>query len=136
MIPAKHTCDGSDASPPLSWDDVPGGTRSFALVCDDPDAGGWVHWVLYDLPAELRGVPEAVSADRAPAIGGRQGTNDFGRIGYGGPCPPGGTHRYVFRLLALDRQLGLSAGSTRKQLEQAVKGHVLAEARLTGRYRR
>ncbi len=138
MIPPRYTCDGDDVSPPLSWTDVPDGTVSFALICDDPDApaGTWVHWVLTDLPAAARELPERVPAERQLRTGGRQGTTDFGRIGYGGPCPPGGTHRYFFKLYALDRTLGLAAGSTKGQVEQAMKGHVLAEARLMGRYRR
>jgi Raf kinase inhibitor-like YbhB/YbcL family protein len=137
MIPSKYACDGADVSPPLSWSGVPDGTRSFVLICDDPDApmGPWVHWVLYDLPASLRRLPEHVPAEPELPSGGRQGTSDFRRIGYGGPCPPGGVHRYVFKLVALDRTLGLPAGQTGKQVERAIKG-TLAEARLTGRYRR
>lgn len=138
MIPSRYTCDGDDVSPGLAWSDVPDGAESFALVCDDPDApaGTWVHWVLYDLPPAARELAERVPADPQLRAGGRHGMTDFGRIGYGGPCPPGGTHRYFFRLYALDRTLGLAAGATRKQVEQAIKGHVLAEARLMGRYRR
>ncbi len=134
MIPPRHTCDGDDVSPPLSWTGVPDGTGSFALVCDDPDAAStWVHWVLFDLPAAARELQEAVPPDRELRPGGRHGTTDFGRIGYGGPCPPGGTHRTFFKLYALDRPLGLPAGATKKQVEQAMKGRVLAEARLMGR---
>ena len=138
MIPQKYTCDGADVSPPLSWTGVPEGTRSFVLICDDPDApsGTWVHWVLYDLPATVRELPEQVPTDREPDVGGRQGTTDFRRIGYGGPCPPGGTHRYFFKLYALDRTLGLPAGPTKKRVEEAMKGHTLAEAQLMGRYSR
>ncbi len=138
MIPSKYTCDGADVSPPLSWGAVPDGTKCFVLICDDPDApmGPWVHWVLYDLPAALRELPEHVPADGQPRVGGRQGTNDFRRTGYGGPCPPGGTHRYFFKLLALDRTLGLPAGQTQKQVERAITKGVLAEAQLMGRYHR
>jgi Raf kinase inhibitor-like YbhB/YbcL family protein len=138
MIPARYTCDGEDVSPHLTWSGVPEGTRSFAVICDDPDApaGTWVHWVLYDLPPAVTELPDQVAPVRSPPVGGSQGTNDFKRIGYGGPCPPGGTHRYFFRLYALDRMTGLPPGATRKQAVQAMEGHVLAEAQLTGRYRR
>ena len=138
MIPSKYTCYGADVSPPLSWGAVPDGTKSFVLICDDPDApmGPWVHWVLYDLPAADRELPEHVPADGQMRVGGRQGTNDFRRTGYGGPCPPGGTHRYFFKLLALDRTLGLPAGQTQKQVERAIRGGLLAEAQLMGRYHR
>ncbi len=138
MIPSKYTCDGADVSPPLSWTGVPEGTKSFIVICVDPDApmGPWVHWVLYDLPAAVHALPEHVPAEGQPRMGGRQGMTDFRRIGYGGPCPPGGTHRYVFKLLALDRTLGLPAGQTVEQVERAIKGGLLAETRLTGRYRR
>jgi Raf kinase inhibitor-like YbhB/YbcL family protein len=138
MIPAQYTCDGEDLSPHLSWSGAPEGTRSFAVICEDPDApaGTWVHWVLYDLPPAATELPDQVAPEGSPSVGGSQGTNDFKRIGYGGPCPPGGTHRYFFRLYALDRMTGLPPGATRKQAVQAMEGHVLAEARLMGRYRR
>ena len=138
LIPPRYTCDGDDISPPLSWTDVPPATAGFALICDDPDApsGTWVHWVLYDLPATLRQLPPALPATREPAVGGRHGMTDFGRVGYGGPCPPGGTHRYYFRLYAVGASLGLAAGATRRQVEQAIKGRVLAEAQLMGRFHR
>jgi Raf kinase inhibitor-like YbhB/YbcL family protein len=135
-IPAQYTCDGKDVSPPLSWSGAPEGTKAFALVCDDPDARGWVHWVIYDLPASLSGLPEAVPTHERVAEGGRQGTNDFRKTGYGGPCPPSGTHRYVFTLYALDSDLKLAGGATKAQLTGAVRGHVLAEGRLTGKYSR
>ena len=137
-IPSQFTCDGSDRSPALAWSGAPAGTRSFALICDDPDApaGTWVHWVYYDIPATVAGLPEGVSADTHPDPGGTQGTNDFRRTGYGGPCPPGGTHRYFFKLYALDTVLGLSPGATKRQLLQAMDGHILAEARLMGTYKR
>jgi Raf kinase inhibitor-like YbhB/YbcL family protein len=137
-IPKKYTCDGADVSPPLSWAAPPGGTQSFALVSDDPDApvGTWVHWVIFNLPAGLDGLPEGVPADAEPSLGGRQGKNDFGRLGYGGPCPPRGTHRYYFKLYALDATLGLPAGATKAGLLEAMAGHVLAEAQLMGRYSR
>jgi hypothetical protein len=138
-IPRKHTCDGEDVSPPLIWDNVPGGTKSFALICDDPDApmGTWVHWVLFNLPADTRSLPEAVPPDKELPSGARQGTNDFRKIGYGGPCPPPGKpHRYFFKLYALDTTLDLPAGSTKAQVVKAMDGHVLAEGQLMGKYGR
>lgn len=138
MIPSQYTCDGTNVSPPLSWSGVPANAKSLALICDDPDApaGVWVHWVVYDLPSSANGLPEAVPPRDEISGGGRQGKNDFRKTGYGGPCPPGGTHRYVFTLFALDRELGLGAGATKAQLSAAMKGHVLAEGRLTGKYSR
>jgi Raf kinase inhibitor-like YbhB/YbcL family protein len=138
-IPTQFTCDGLDISPPLSWSGAPEGTRSFTLVVDDPDAPGrtWVHWVLYDLPSTERRLPEGVAPDDPLPSGARQGRNDFGRIGYGGPCPPPGPdHRYYFRLYALDKKLDLKGGRTRAQVERAMRGHILDEAELMGRYRR
>jgi Raf kinase inhibitor-like YbhB/YbcL family protein len=138
LMGAKYTCDGADVSPPLSWTGFPDETESFALICDDPDApvGTWVHWVFYDIPASVSDLPEHVSTDKNPNVGGTQGVNDFRKIGYGGPCPPGGTHRYYFKLYALDRELGLAPGVTKQKLFAAMKGHILAEAQLMGRYRR
>ncbi len=138
-IPRRFSCQGSDASPPLVWTEPPAGTQSLALIADDPDApaGTWVHWVLYDLPASVRRLTEALPPAEELVGGGRQGTNDFGKIGYGGPCPPPGKpHRYFFKLYALDRKLDLKAGATKSDLEQAMKGHVLAKAEVLGRYRR
>jgi Raf kinase inhibitor-like YbhB/YbcL family protein len=138
-IPAQCTCDGSDTSPALSWNTPPERTQSFALVVEDPDAPGrtWVHWVLYDLPATERELPEGVPPESALPSGARQGRNDFGTIGYGGPCPPPGPgHRYYFKLYALDRTLELRAGATRAQLDRSMRGHILAHAELVGRYRR
>jgi hypothetical protein len=137
-IPAQYTCDGKDVSPPLSWSGIPAGTKSLALVCDDPDApsGVWVHWVAYNIPASTSGLPEAVPARDEIAGGGLQGKNDFRKIGYGGPCPPGGTHRYVFTVYALDSDVTLAAGATKAQLLAAVRGHMLAEGKLTGKYSR
>ncbi len=140
LIPIRHTCEGRDLSPPLTWGDPPGGTQSFALVCEDPDAprGIWVHWVLYNLPAQVRGLPQGVEPDPELADGSRQGRNDFGRLGYGGPCPPPGRgpHRYYFRLYALDTLLTLPPGATRADLLAAMDGHVLATAELMGRFER
>lgn len=138
-IPAQFTCDGSNISPALTWTTAPDGTQSFALVMEDPDAPGktWVHWVLYDMPAAERELPEDVATTRTLPSGARQGRNDFGKTGYGGPCPPPGpTHRYYFKLYALDNRLGLQAGATRAQVDRSMRGHVLAEAEVMGRYRR
>ena len=138
-IPPQFTCEGSDISPALSWSTPPEATQSFALVMEDPDAPGrtWVHWVLFDLPASERELPEGVAAKGTLPSGMRQGGNDFGRIGYGGPCPPPGpAHRYFFRLYALDARLDLKAGATRDQLDRAMRGHILAHADLMARYRR
>jgi Raf kinase inhibitor-like YbhB/YbcL family protein len=137
-IPKQYTCDGKDVSPPLAWSDVPAATKGFALICDDPDApaGVWVHWVAYGLPASSTGLPEAVPPREEIPGGGRQGRNDFRKIGYNGPCPPSGTHRYVFTVSALDGTLELPAGATKGELVAALKGHVLGEGRLTGKYSR
>ena len=133
-IPRRHTCDGDDVSPPLSWEGAPEGAASFALLMDDPDARGWVHWVVYDIsPSATGSLPAgwASSPDAPP-----QGLNGWNRVGYRGPCPPSGTHRYAFQLLALDRELALGGSPTAEQVRDAAKDHVLAEAQLTGKYRR
>ena len=138
-IPKKFTCDGPDISPALAWTDPPAGTQSFALIMDDPDApvGTWVHWVLYDLPAGARELAENFPKSEEAASGARQGRNDFRKIGYGGPCPPPGpAHRYFFKLYALDAKLNLKAGATKPDVERAMKGHILAQAELIGRYGR
>lgn len=137
-IPQKFTCEGADVSPPLRWSDPPAGTKDFALIADDPDApaGTWVHWVLYNLPAETRSLPEAVPKS-ASAAGGAQGQNDFRKTGYGGPCPPPGKpHRYFFKLYALGAALALPAGTQKKDVERAMQGHILAQAELVGTYQR
>jgi hypothetical protein len=138
MIAAKYTCDGADFSPPLEWTGGPAGTKSFALICDDPDApmGTWVHWVIYDIPPTATMLAEGITRERDLPGGGTQGINDFRKIGYGGPCPPGGTHRYFFKLYALDTTLGLKPGITKDQLLKAMRGHILAEAQIMGTYRR
>lgn len=138
MIPARFTCDGDDISPALSWQDLPAGAASLAIICDDPDApaGTWVHWVYYDIPVQVSSLPAGVPNLERPASGGVQGINDFRKLGYGGPCPPGGTHRYFFNLYALDSVLGLAPGATKKQLLKAMAGHVLEHAELMGRYKR
>jgi Raf kinase inhibitor-like YbhB/YbcL family protein len=138
MIPDKYTCDGADVSPPLNWGALPADTKSLALVCDDPDApvGTWVHWVYYDIPPDTEGLPENVATDERPAQGGTQGINDFRKMGYGGPCPPGGTHRYYFKLYALDTTLNLSPGATKKQVLKAMENHIIGQTQLMGKYRR
>jgi Raf kinase inhibitor-like YbhB/YbcL family protein len=142
-IPTLYTCDGKDVSPPLTWSGIPEKARSIALICDDPDAprGTWTHWVLFDLPANISGLGEGVPPQERVTVapGGAtalQGKNDFGKTGYGGPCPPSGTHRYFFRIYALDTELGLGPKTTRQDLLRAIKGHVLAEGELMGRYSR
>ena len=138
-IPSKYTCDGENISPPLSWDNAPAGTKSSALICDDPDApvGTWVHWVLYDLPATITELREATETKEELPNGARQGRNDFKQIGYGGPCPPrGGQHRYYFKIYALDLELNLKSGATKSEVENAMKGHILAEGKLMGTYQR
>jgi Raf kinase inhibitor-like YbhB/YbcL family protein len=139
LIPKDYTGDGEDISPPLTWSEPPAGAKSFALLCDDPDAprGTWVHWVLFNLPADLRDMDEAVPAEGSLANGAKQGKNDFGNLGYGGPAPPRGKpHRYCFKLFALDSMLPLAVGATKEQVLAACKGHVLAEAQLMGKYQR
>jgi Raf kinase inhibitor-like YbhB/YbcL family protein len=138
MIPPKYTCDGEDVSPPLEWDGIPDEAQSIALISDDPDApmGTWVHWVLYNLPADARGLEEGIPANEVLTNGAKQGTTDFGRVGYGGPCPPGGTHRYFFKVYALDAQVEPAPAATKEQLLKAIQGHILAEGQLMGKYKR
>jgi len=137
-IPEKYTCDSEDLSPPLSWSGAPDNTKSFALISDDPDApvGTWVHWVVYNIPSTVSGLSEGVPAEKTLTDGTIQGINDFRRIGYGGPCPPGGTHRYFFKLYALESVLNLDPGAAKKDLLRAMEGHILAEAELMGTYTR
>ena len=134
-IPGTFTCDAEDVSPPLEWSNVPQGTKSFALIVDDPDApmGTWVHWVVFNLPPDTASLPQGVSHLPAGAL---EGINDFRRISYGGPCPPGGVHRYYFKLYALDTMLTLRSGAAKAELLKAMQGHVLAEATLMAKYRR
>jgi len=138
LIPAKYTCDGADVSPPLQWDNVPQTAKSIALICDDPDApmGTFVHWVLFNLPAEIRQLSEKVAADKTLPSGARQGTSGFGRVGYGGPCPPSGTHRYFFKIYALDTTLDLPAGARKSDLLKVMEGHILGQGQLVGKYKR
>lgn len=138
-IPAKYTCDGPDFSPPLAWEGAAEGTRSWGLICDDPDApaGTWAHWVLFNLPAEAAALEQDIAKAATLPNGARQGRNDFKRLGYGGPCPPRGrAHRYFFRLYALDVMLNLPSGATRPDLLRAMSGHILARAELMGTYQR
>jgi len=138
-IPVKYTCDGQDVSPPLEWGQPPPGTQAFALIVDDPDAPGGVftHWVIFNIPSDSRKLPEAIPTQTQLPDGALQGKNDFGRIGYGGPCPPPGRpHRYQFTLYALDQRLDLKAGVSKKQLLSAMQGHVLTQIQLTGIYQR
>ena len=138
-IPADFTCDGAGNSLALIWTDPPHSTQGFALIMDDPDAprGTWVHWVIYDLPASERNLPEGVGSHDMLPSGARQGINDFGRIGYGGPCPPPGSpHRYYFRLYALGARLNLPPRATRATVDHAMRGHLLATAEVFGRYQR
>ena len=138
-IAKKFTCDGADVSPHLSWTQPPAGTKTFALLMDDPDAplGNWNHWTAWNLPPSVRALPEGLSKDARLSDGTEQGRNDFRKSGYNGPCPPAGKpHRYYFKLFALDTKLDLKTGAGRKELEAAMKGHILAQAEWMGRYGR
>jgi Raf kinase inhibitor-like YbhB/YbcL family protein len=138
-IPITYTCDGQDISPPLTWGEPPSETQSFALIMDDPDAPGGVftHWLLFNLPADSRELPEAVPPHNELANGALQGQNDFGTNGYGGPCPPSGpAHHYRFTIYALDQSLDLMAGASREQVLDDITGHILAWGQLTGIYQR
>ncbi len=138
MIPEKYTCDNIDISPPLKWSSVPDGTKTFAIICDDPDApmGTWVHWVIYNLPANINELSEDVPPSEILPNRAKQGRNDFGKIGYGGPCPPGGTHRYYFKIYALSEELKVEAGITKSELLKAMEGYIVSEGQLMGRYKR
>lgn len=137
-IPSRYTCDGLDVSPPLSWGSVPDGAQSLALIADDPDAprGTFVHWVIYDLPQDTRRLPEDVPNQRTLPSGAAQGVNGAGGVGYMGPCPPSGSHRYFFKVYALDTELDLGGGATKEEALSAMERHVLGEGRLMGTYRR
>ncbi len=138
-IPRKYTCDGENISPPLSWSTPPEGTKSLVLICDDPDApmGTWVHWVLFGLSPEISELPEGVPSQETVLGGAKQGTTSFGRVGYGGPCPPKGpAHRYFFKLYAVDSEIDLDAGATKQEVLRAIEGHILAQGQLMGRYSR
>lgn len=146
LIPPRYTCDGQDVSPPLTWSPPPADTKSLAIICEDPDAPGktWVHWLVYNLSPSTRSLPEAVTGESATpsdsifAIteGGLQGINDFHQLAYGGPCPPGGIHRYFFKVYALDKVLELKPGATKAELEGAMKDHIIDRGELMGYYSR
>lgn len=138
MIPVQHTCDGKDTSPELAWTTPPPGTKSLVLIADDPDAPGgtWVHWVLFNIPADAAGLTQGVPADEQLPDGSIQGKNSWPRTGYSGPCPPSGTHRYYFKLYALDTILSLDASATKEHVIEAMTGHALAETELMGTYTR
>jgi len=138
-IPQKYTCTGKDVSPPLQWDGVPSGVKSFALICDDPDApiGVWVHWVIFNISANITNLEEGVLPKNLASKGIISGINDFGKIGYGGPCPPSGlAHRYFFKLYALDSFLPLKEGIVKQQVLSAMDGHIIAQAELIGLFSR
>lgn len=138
-IPVKYTGQGRDVSPPLEWSDAPAGAKSFAIISDDPDApvGTWVHWVIYDIPSNITKLDENVPTKETLSNGAKQGINDFGNVGYGGPMPPPGKpHRYFFKLYALDTVLNLKPRSSKQELLRAMQGHILAQAELMGTYQR
>ena len=139
-IPVNYTCEGNDISPELSWIDAPENTKSFALIVDDPDAPNktWVHWVVYNIPANMKGFPEGISEKELKDKGIKQGINDFEQESYGGPCPPHGhgQHRYYFKLYALDTVLDLKEGASKADLEKAIEEHILAQAEVMGRFER
>jgi len=137
-IPGKYTCDDLDVSPPLEWTNVPEGTKTIAIICDDPDAPmrTWIHWVIFNIPGDVTRLPENVPPEKELENGARQGMNDFHKVGYGGPCPPSGTHRYFFKIYALDSVLDLPAGASKSHLMIAMEGHVLTESHVMGTYAR
>ena len=137
-IPSLYTCDSNDISPPLNWANEPEETKTYSLTCHDPDApdGGWVHWVMWNIPSKINHLPEHIPTVKSFKNGSQQGTNDFKKIGYGGPCPPSGVHRYIFKLYALDIALNLPSTRTQKDLEAAMTDHILQEASLIGTYNR
>jgi Raf kinase inhibitor-like YbhB/YbcL family protein len=138
LIPSKYTCDGLNVSPPLKWINVPGSAKSLTIISDDPDApvGDWVHWVIYNIPPETTEIKEEASSKKLLPKGSLEGKNDFRKLGYGGPCPPSGVHRYFFKLYALDIVLHAKEGLSKKQLLELMKGHILAETTLMGKYQR
>jgi len=138
IIPALYTCKGKDISPPLAWSNVPVEATTIVLIVDDPDApvGTWVHWVYYNIPTQRRSLPENVEKSKQPSPGGVQSITDFRIVGYSGPCPPSGTHRYYFRVYALDTELNLDDEATLQSVKQAMKGHILATGTLMGRFSR
>jgi Raf kinase inhibitor-like YbhB/YbcL family protein len=137
-IPKKYTCQGENVSPPFSFAGVPASAKSLALICDDPDAPGktWTHWVLFNLPASTREIPEGLPRQETIANGAKQGITDFKTAGYGGPCPPSGTHRYFFKIYALDTEVKVAGGASKEQLLKAIEGHVIDEGQLIGTYQK
>ncbi len=137
-VPKLYTCDGDDISPPLDWRNLPDSVESIAIICDDPDApmGTWIHWVIYNISSENDGIAENIPKDKNPGGGIKQGKNSWGRIGYGGPCPPRGTHRYFFKLYAVDCILPLDAGATKMEVLEAMRGHLMGQAEIMGTYSR
>ncbi len=138
MVPAKYTCDGEELSPPLTFDAVPPDAKSIVVIADDPDAPGktWVHWVMFNIPADERMIAQDVPKTENTPFDAVQGKNDFGKVGYGGPCPPSGTHRYFFKVYALDKELDLDSKATKADVEKAMEGHVTASGQLMGKYSR
>ena len=138
MIPPKYTCDGMDVSPPIEWENIPDQAKSIALVCDDPDApmGTWVHWVVFNLPADLKGLPENSSPGFILSNNAKEGINNFRKTSYGGPCPPAGTHRYFFKVYALDLILNINDSINKEKLLNAMNGHIIASGQLMGKYTR
>lgn len=138
FIPKKYTCDGENISPPLEWNGTPEGTKSIAIICDDPDApmGTWVHWVIYNIPSSVNNLKENIPPEKVLEDGTIQGKNDFKKTGYGGPCPPNGIHRYYFKIYALNTALALTPGLTKGELLHAMEGHIISEGRLMGKYSR
>lgn len=138
IIPIKYTSDGSNISPPLYWEPPPANTKSQVLICDDPDApsGDWVHWLLVNIPAEAKEIPEHISQEEMTQKGMLAGCNDFRKTTYGGPAPPSGTHRYFFRIFALDKKLDVTEGISKKDIIKEMKGHVIDKGELVGLYSR
>lgn len=135
-IPPKYTADGANVSPPLNWQEIPEGAQSIVIIADDPDApmGTWVHWLIWNIPAGEAGIRENVPSAEALANGAVQGTTSFNRVGYGGPAPPSGTHRYYFKVYAIDKQLDLAPEARKADVEKAMQGHILAQGQMMGRY--
>ena len=138
MIPSEYSCDGTDISPHLSWTGAPEETKSFALICDDPDApiGIWVHWVLFNIPGTTTEIPENFLIKSGDINGAQGGVNDYRKLDYGGPCPPSGTHRYFFKIYALDAKIKADEGITKKELLNKMNGHIIGQGELMGRYKR
>ena len=138
LIPSKYTCDDADISPPLKWEPIPDGTRSIVLICDDPDApmGTFVHWVLFNLPPDTKELTENFPDDETLDDDTRQGVTGFGKVGYGGPCPPSGTHRYFFKIYALDKKIDIVPVADKPTLLKEMQGHILAKGQLMGKYKR